>query len=125
MMDQQKKVRFSKSEKFKVEAFLPILDILISEMTKRAEAYSQIEKIFYFFTELKTIASDTLKKNSETLAHMYHKDLNYDDILNECEHLKYYRHLMKIVRLSLHCTKYNYYNLNVKIALRVFTCLMV
>ena len=48
MMDQQKKVRFSKSEKFKVEAFLPILDILISEMTKRAEAYSQIEKNILF-----------------------------------------------------------------------------
>ena len=43
----------------------------------------------FFFTELKTIASDALKKTCESLANMYHKNLNYDDFLNECKHLKY------------------------------------
>ncbi|XP_078271770.1 uncharacterized protein LOC144602515 [Rhinoraja longicauda] len=41
-------------------------------------------------SDLKTIASDALKKKCEHLANMYHKDLNYDDLLNECEHLKHY-----------------------------------
>ena len=35
-------VLLSKSEKFKVETFLPVLDTLIFELTKHAEAYSQI-----------------------------------------------------------------------------------
>ena len=57
------KVLFSKSEECKVETFLPILDTLISELIKRAQIYSQIENLFSFFTELKTIASDALKKS--------------------------------------------------------------
>ena len=82
-------VLLSKSEKFKIGTFLPILDTLIFELTKRAEAYSQIGNLFSFFSELKTIASDALKKKCEHLATMYHKDLNYDDLL-KCEHLKHY-----------------------------------
>ena len=77
-------VLLSKSEKFKVETFLPILDTLIFELTKRAEAYSQIGNLFSFFSELKTIASDALKKMCEHLANMYDKDFNYDDLLYEC-----------------------------------------
>ena len=45
--------------------------------------------------ELKTVASDALKKKCEHLANMYHKDLNYDDLLNECEHLQHYMALHK------------------------------
>ncbi len=56
-------VLLSKSEKFEVETFLPILDTLIFELTKRAEAYSQIGNLFSFFRELKTIVSDALRKS--------------------------------------------------------------
>jgi hypothetical protein len=48
--------------------------------------------MFSFFSELKTIGSDQLNKKCEHLANVYHKDLNYGDHLNECEHLK---HLIK------------------------------
>ena len=82
-------VLLSKREKFKVETFLPILDTLIFELTIRAEAYSQIGNLFSIFSELKTIASDAPKKKCEHLTNMYHRDLNYDDLLNECEHLKH------------------------------------
>ncbi len=75
--------------KFKVETFLPILDTNLWN-NKMCTSYSQIGILFSFFSELKTIASDALKKNCEHLANMYHKDLNYNDLLNECEHLKHY-----------------------------------
>ena len=61
---------------------------------------------------------------------MYHKDLNYDDLL-KCEHLKHYMALdencetlpalyRKIVSDNLKSVF-----LNVEIALRVFMCMMV
>lgn len=62
----------NKSEKFKVETFLPILDTLIVELTRRAEAYSQIGNLFSFLSELKTITSDALKTKCEHLANTYH-----------------------------------------------------
>jgi hypothetical protein len=45
--------------------------------------------MFSFFSELKTIGSDQLNKKCEHLANVYHKDLDYGDHLNECEHLKH------------------------------------
>ena len=124
-------VLLSKREKFKVETFLPILDTLIFELTKRAEAYSQIGNLFSFFSELKTIASDALKKKCEHLANMYHKDRNYDELLNECEHLKHYMALDENCEaLPALYRKIVFDNLksvfpNVEIALRVFMCIMV
>lgn len=73
-----------------MKTFLPILNTLIFELTKRAEAYSQIGDLFSFFSELKTIASDALKKKCKQLVNMYHKDLNYDGLVNECEPLQHY-----------------------------------
>ena len=55
----------SKSERFKVETFLPVMDTLISELTKRAEAYSPVGNLFSFFSELKAIGSDELNKKCE------------------------------------------------------------
>ena len=59
----EEEVLLSKSEKCKVETFVPIIDTLIFELTKRAEAYSQIGNLFSFFCELKTIASDDFRKS--------------------------------------------------------------
>ena len=97
MMDQKylqsylklKKVLLSKSERFKEETFLPVLDTLISELTKCAEVYSEIRNLFSFFSKLKTIGSDELNKKCEHLANGYHKDLDYCDPLIECEHRKH------------------------------------
>ena len=124
-------VLLSKSEKFMVEPFLPVLDTLIFELTKCAKAYSQIGNLFCFFSELQTIASEALNEKCEQLANIYHKDLNYDDRLNECEHLKHSMALDEYCE-TLHALyrKIVSDNLksvfpNVEIALRVFMCMMV
>ena len=43
-------ILLNKSEKFKVETFLPDLDSLNADLTKRAEAYSWIGNLFSFFS---------------------------------------------------------------------------
>ena len=63
----------------------------MSELKKRAEAYSLIGNLLSFLCELKTIASGEINKKCEHLPNVYHKDLDYGDHLTECEHLKYYR----------------------------------
>ena len=73
-----------------MEKILPVLDTLISELTKCAEVYSQIRNLFSFFSKLKTIGSDELYKKCEHLANVYHKDLDYGDLLIECEVRKHY-----------------------------------
>ena len=88
-------------------------------------------EIYFFFSELKTIASYALKKKCEHLATMYHKDLNYDDLLNQCEHLKHNMALDEncetLPALYRKIVSDNLKSLfpNVEIALRVFMCMMV
>ena len=88
--ESEEEVLLGKNERFKMEASLPILNSLTSELTKRAEAYSLIGNLFPFFCEFKTISSDELKNMYEHLANGYHKNLDYGDLLNECEHIKHY-----------------------------------
>ena len=80
----------SKSKMFRVETFIPVLDSLIPHLTKRAEAYSSIENLFSFFSQVKTIDSFEPNKKCEKLTSMYHIDFDYGDLLNECKHLKPY-----------------------------------
>ncbi|XP_042227821.1 uncharacterized protein LOC121870117 [Homarus americanus] len=125
------KILLHKSEKFKVETFLPILDSLNSDLTKRAEAYQWIGNLFSFFGQLKTIDSDELNKKCEKLANVYHKDLDYGELLNECKQLKHYMdHDEECETPPAVYSKFISDNLisvflNVEIALRVFMCMMV
>jgi hypothetical protein len=73
--ESEEEVLLGKNERFKMEAFLLILNSLTSELTKRAEAYSLIGNLVSFFSELKTIGSDELSKKCEHLANVYHKNL--------------------------------------------------
>ena len=62
---------------------------------------------------------------------MYHKDLNYDDLLNECEHLKHYMALDEncetLPALYRKIVSDNWKSVfpNVEISLRVLKCMTV
>ena len=45
---------------------------------------------FICLSQVKIIDSDELSKKCKHLANVYHKDLDYGDLLNECKHLKQY-----------------------------------
>ena len=83
--ESEEEVLLGKNERFKMEAFLLILNSLTSELTKRAEAYSLIGNLFPFFCEFKTISSDELKNMYEHLANGYHK--HYMVLDENCETL--------------------------------------
>ena len=78
--ESKEEVLLGKNERFKMEAFLPILNPLTSDLKKRAEAYSLIGNLFSFFCEFKTISSDELKNMYEHLANVYHKNLGGDTL---------------------------------------------
>jgi hypothetical protein len=87
--------------------------------------------MFSFFSELKTIGSDQLNKKCEHLANVYHKDLDYGDHLNECEHLKHCMVLgencetLPALYRKIISDNLKFVFPNVEIALRVFMCMMV
>lgn len=73
-----------------MDTYLPILDSLTSQLAKRAEAYENIGELFSFFNQLKTIDSDELSRSCEKLAKVYHEDLDYHELLNECKQFKHH-----------------------------------
>ena len=67
----------SKTERYEVKIFLPVLYYLASELTKHVEVSSLIRNLFSFFSELKPIGTDELNKNCDHLVNVYHKDFDY------------------------------------------------
>ena len=60
--ESEEEVLLSKGQRFKMESIFPVLDSLITKITKHAEACSLIRNRFSFFIELKTIGCDDLNK---------------------------------------------------------------
>lgn len=127
----EEEVLLHKSEKFKVETFLPVLDSQNTKLTKCAKAYSWIGNLFSFFSQLKTIGADDLNQKCKDLANVHHQHPDYDDLVNECTHFKHYMHLDENCKTlpALH-RKIISDNLksvfpNVQIALGVFMCMML
>jgi len=52
----------NRSDKFRIETFNVIVDKLITELTKRHEAYNQITQLFGFLTNLLSIENKMEKK---------------------------------------------------------------
>ncbi|KAG7153951.1 hypothetical protein Hamer_G027474, partial [Homarus americanus] len=62
-------------EKFKVDNFYTILDCLRNELEHRVNAYSEIKKLFSFFTEYGSMKYDDLKTQLELVVSTYYSDL--------------------------------------------------
>ncbi|KAG7157952.1 Zinc finger MYM-type protein 1-like 5 [Homarus americanus] len=62
-------------EKFKVDNFYTILDCLRNELEHRVNAYSEIKKLFSFFTEYDSMKYDDLKAQLELVVSTYYSDL--------------------------------------------------
>lgn len=116
-------------EKFKIESFLPIIDTLIAELTRRGTAYSSIGNLFSFFRHLKTLSLSDIEKKCQALCKIYHADIELEGLVKECGHLK---HLLDETCESLAAV---YKKLitddlksvfpNVEISLRIFMSMMV
>jgi len=60
-------VQLSGKEKFYVETFLPIIDTLNTHLMQRSESYKEINERFSFFTQLRTIEPNHLKKKMQRI----------------------------------------------------------
>lgn len=78
------------SEKFKIETFLPVIDTLLNNLTKRSKAYENIFEIFGFLEILTDVNEQTLTNSCTHFASIYNKDVNETELISECFHLRAY-----------------------------------
>nr|XP_042912574.1 uncharacterized protein LOC122272707 [Parasteatoda tepidariorum] len=127
----EKETKFSGNDKFKVEAFLPALDSLITEISKRGEAYGNIGENFHFLSNLMDIEFNELSDKCKNLVNTYKNDLDYDDILNECIHFKNFlnseENSFELPALYETIVSGGLKSIfpNIEIALRIFLCMMI
>ncbi|XP_060874012.1 uncharacterized protein LOC132947797 [Metopolophium dirhodum] len=127
-------VQLSGKEKFYVETFLPIIDTLNTHLMQRSESYKEINERFSFFTQLRTIEPNHLKKKCKELADFYCEDINTNELNSECFHLREYlktfkNESMDLSILDIHslikADKLAETFPNVEVATRIFLCLMI
>ncbi|KAL7301356.1 hypothetical protein TKK_0005804 [Trichogramma kaykai] len=70
---------------FRINTFYTIIDILVSELKMRSEAYNNVLELFGFLCELLNISSEEIKIKAKKLVKTYVKDLHID-IIQELEH---------------------------------------
>ena len=90
-------VSLTGKEKFKVETYLPIIDMLITQLKKRSASYNEINQRFGFFSRLKIINSPELQISCKEFAKFYHYDVNAEELELECVHLTQYLHKADIL----------------------------
>lgn len=123
----------SGSDKMRGETFFPIVDALMTEIKKRADAYSFITNTFNFLVSLPCIPLEKLESNCKSLAQIYKGDLEYDNLFNECKHFKaFLEDIDDKENISL---PYLYNRImtdglkcvfpNIEIALRIYLCFFV
>jgi len=66
------------SNKFKVHAFIPILDKLLAALKLRSTSYNVVNERFGMLRHLSTYTSDELQPRVKHLVKVYHSDLEYN-----------------------------------------------
>lgn len=80
-------IQLTDKKKFKIETFLPMIDILITHLKQQSDSYKEINQRSGFLFRLKTIKLDELKNSCKEFAEIYHDDINTEELESECLHL--------------------------------------
>lgn len=123
------------SQNFRVNTFLPIIDSLCQELTKRMEAYKFILSLYSCILELSSKSSDEIKIASSELVKHYHEDLEID-LGDELVHFKMFVNNLNIFNDGEMWTTERLYKIiidnnvastfpNVLTALKMYRCLMI
>jgi len=125
-------ISFSSSEKFKIETYFPIIDTLITQLEIRGKSYKSINKLFGFFSNLKNLETIEIQVHCKTFAEFYHVDINENELILECIHLKAYLSELDISEFSISstykCLKSNGLEEtfpNIMISFRIFLSMMI
>lgn len=98
-------------------------------MEKRAEVYNDLDSQFSFLLKLNSMSEAEMASSCKNIASKYPKDLNEDQLINECAVAKNYFTFDKLNHESMFKTLYDD-NLctsfpNMDILLRIYLCMFV
>lgn len=76
-------------EKLKIETYLPVLDVLHSELTRRLESYQEVNSLFGFLTDFLIKTDDQIKEACTKFCDLYSEDIERE-FINEMVQFKYF-----------------------------------
>ncbi len=76
-------------DKLKIETYLPVLDMLCAELSRRLEAYREINSLFGFLTDFSTKSNDEIREACSKFRHLYSDDIE-PEFIDEMVHFKYF-----------------------------------
>ncbi|KAL4153946.1 hypothetical protein QTP88_001779 [Uroleucon formosanum] len=82
-------------EAMKINTFFVIIDKLVLELSERSKAYTEIDSLFNFFSDLLFICPKILKERTKRLVEKYSNDLE-DELYEECLHFKQFLNEIEI-----------------------------
>ena len=133
-------VELSGKDEFRCHVFIPVLDMLKSEFTKRTAAYSDVCCKFGFLSKIGTMDSQWLRNHCSRLLECYPDDLESnwcDEVVQFASyagtHLPHFTHVSKNNNFSSELNLYlmlvrhglRDVFLNLDVLLRIYLCLMV
>ena len=65
-------------EKFKIETYLPILDKLCAELSRRMDAYNKVNFIFGFLVQLPSKTNSEIKEAAQRFREIYPGDIELE-----------------------------------------------
>ncbi|GFR14727.1 TTF-type domain-containing protein [Trichonephila clavata] len=84
-----KEVVLRGKEKLKVDTYLPVLDILCTELSRRLEAYREINDLFGFLTDFSTKSDAEIRQACTKFKEHYLQDIE-SEFINEMVQYKYF-----------------------------------
>lgn len=73
----------SPSDNMKIEAFFPVIDSLITNLSSRGQIYKEIQNNFEFLIHLHLLPADEITLKAENLSSIYDEDLD-SSLVGEC-----------------------------------------
>lgn len=122
-------------DKFKVETFLPILDKLFMELSRRMDAYRKISELFGFLLEFPSMTEIEVKEAAAVFRDNYSNDID-QEFPDEMVHFKYFVNELDDFKTSAKVAASESFKIifdsmvqstfpNVMTALRIYRCLMI
>lgn len=82
-------------EAMKINIFFVIIDKLVLELSERSKAYTELDSLFNFFSDLLFICQEILKERTKRLVEKYSNDLD-DELYEKCLHFKQFLNEIEI-----------------------------
>ncbi|CAH0405833.1 unnamed protein product [Chilo suppressalis] len=76
-------------DKLKFETYLPVIDMLCTELSRRLEAYSEIDSLFGFLTDFLKKPDEDIRKACSKFKENYCNDIE-PEFIDEMVHFKYF-----------------------------------